>query len=53
MKTLKESLLDDIETTMRNGDDFVMCNRLFSNNKKQMNDAIIGLMNKIKNTKTK
>ena len=52
MKTLKESLLDDIETTLRNGDDFVMCNRLFSNNKKQMNDAIIGLMNKIKNTKT-
>lgn len=52
MKTLKESLLDDIETTMRNGDDFVLCNRLFSNNKKQMNDAIIALMNKIKNTKT-
>lgn len=23
MKTLKESILDDIETTMRNGDDFV------------------------------
>ena len=52
MKTLKESLLADIESNIKDGDNIDLCNRLLSKNKKQMNDAIIELMDKIENIKT-
>lgn len=52
MRTLKESLLSDIDSTLKTGDDIVSCNRLFSNNKKHMNDAIIDLMNTIEKLKS-
>ena len=52
MKTLKESILADIESNIKDGDNIDLCNRLLSNNKKQMNDAIIDLVDKIENIKT-
>lgn len=52
MKTLRESLLADIESNIKDGDNIELCNRLLSKNKKQMNDAIIDLMDKIENIKT-
>jgi hypothetical protein len=52
MKTLKESLLADIESNIKNGDNIELCDRLFGKKQKEMNDAIIDLMNKIKRVKT-
>ena len=52
MRTLKESILADIESNIKNGDNIELCNRLLSNKQKQMNDAIIDLKDKIENIKT-
>lgn len=52
MKTLKESLLADIESNIKNGNNIELCDRLFGKKQKEMNDAIIDLMNKIKRVKT-
>lgn len=52
MKTLKESLLADIASNIKKGNDIALCNHLFSNNKKHMNDAIIDLMNTIEKLKS-
>jgi hypothetical protein len=52
MKTLKESILADIESNIKSGDNIELCNRLLSKKQKEMADAIIDLMNKIKHVKT-
>lgn len=52
MKTLKESLLSSMESTIKNGDNIELCNRLLSKKQKEMNDAIIDLNDKIERIKT-
>lgn len=52
MKPLRESLLADIDSNLKKGNDIELCNRLFSKKQKEMNDAIIDFMHKIKNIKT-
>lgn len=52
MKTLKESILADIASNIKKGNDIALCNHLFSNNKKRMNNAIIDLMNTIEKLKS-